>query len=182
MYCKNPLGLPLKICEYPIGDRDDLAFVIILPARNSLQLIESQLNAALFEQLLAEMRPVELNSTLPVFTIHHRLDLRRVLIELGLSEMCEFSSRGNGLYASDAFCESSIKVGSKRIEARQHDCFLMRRGDEEINNQAPIKDINVNKASANKECFCENPFLFLIRNKRNRLILFMGKLVVPIDK
>lgn len=170
MYCKNPLGMPLKICELPFEDTN-LVFTIILPDPNTITALESQLNAPLFDQLLSQMQPTAINSTLPVFSIQHRVDFRQTLKELGVSDLCEFDLRQDGLFISHAYFETSITVRNETVLAKHTNLFLMTRKEAEINNQPDNIDFRD----------CENPFLFFIRDAKTNLILFMGKLASPIN-
>lgn len=183
MYAKYPLGQPLKICEFPFIN-DDLVFTLILPNKNSLALIESQLTAAFFDKLIEEMRPVTINAILPEFSIHNRVDVRDVLRRLGATETCDLNARNDGLFVSHAFYDSAISIGSKLARLHHHNTFAMTRhviesvdsGCDQLKKTSECENADDDKL----EVCCDSPFVFFIRNRRSKLIHCMGKLVTPI--
>lgn len=179
MYAKYPLGHPLKICEFPFNN-DDLVLTIILPNKDSIESVESQLNSTFFDQILAEMRPRTINTTLPVFSVQSRVNMRTILESMDLSEICQESvgrrQDNHGLFISQALYECNISIGSKLVSADDTSCFLMSRQNIRQENQSD-EDKKPEKCLVS----CENPFLFLIRNRRNKLILYLGKLVSPVQ-
>lgn len=182
MYAKYPLGQPLKICEFPFDtNNEDLVFTLILPNKDSASTIESQLNASFFDQLIAEMRPVTINTTLPEFTIRHRVDIRETLSKLGnMSDLFESSGCRDGLFVSHAYFESAISVGSRSASLEHRNTLLMSRKD--IETKQDVKLLSQLEEEGKEEqlvCY-DNPFLFFIRNRRTKLILYLGKLVSPI--
>lgn len=163
--------MPLKICEFPFR-QGDLAFTIILPEKNCIEVVENQLSPLFLDRLIAQMKPVEVNAVLPKFSINDRFDLRKVLNGLGGEDLLDFKSRENGLCLLDAFYESTIKVNYKEVQATQKDTFVMTRenwgNDKNEKREHPCEDFN-----------CENPFIFFVRNTKTKLVLLMGKLMVP---
>lgn len=170
LYSKNPKGYPIKLCEFPFLN-EDYAFTILLPEKNSLKDIELKLNNRLFNELVKEMKFVEVNSVLPKFKIKDEFDLCNVLKALGANSLIDFSSKKHGLCVDKAFYTSTIDVNYKSVLASSETNVILTRESNptvKANLDHPCEEFN-----------CENPFLFYIRNKSSNLILFMGKLMVP---
>ena len=183
MYAKYPLGQPLKICEFPFDtNNEDLVFTLILPNKDSASSIESQLNALFFDQLIGEMRPVTINTALPEFTIRHRVDIREILSKLGnMSDLFASSGCRDGLFVSHAYFESSISVGSRSASVEHRNTFLMSRQDIETKQDVKLSHVEEEEEGKEEQLVCyDNPFLFFIRNRRTKLILYLGKLVSPV--
>ncbi|CAF0718392.1 unnamed protein product [Brachionus calyciflorus] len=168
LYAKNPLGLPLKICEFPLSN-EDYAFTILLPEREMIDIIEERLDYEIFDAIVREMRFVEVNTILPKFSITDELDLCPILRILGAESLVDFKNKKNGLCIDKAFYKTNITINEKSVSFNSDtNLILTRESFPNLNLDHPSEELN-----------CENPFLFYIRNKSSNLILFMGKLIVP---
>jgi serine protease inhibitor len=118
------------------------------------------------------MKLVEVGSALPKFRIEDRYDLTKVLAKTGLGSLCDFANRKDGLCIDEAFYTSSISVSGESVSVSSQTSMALCR-DERLRDE---------RAGVEHPCddfVCDNPFLFFVRNRRTKLILFMGKLVVP---
>jgi serpin B len=169
LYSKNPNNLPVKLCEFPFKD-DIHVFTILLPEKNHLEKIENTLNdPKIFNELLDQMKYVEVNSVLPKFNIKDTFSLMDIFKQINM--IADFDQKGYGLAVGGSFYSSFINVDFSFVNAKCSTNVVLAR--DSIFNQKnvishPGEDFN-----------CDNPFLFFIRNKHTRLILFMGKLMVP---
>lgn len=170
LYAKNPKGLLIKLCEFPFLN-DDYAFTILLPEKNCIGDIETKLNNKLFNELVKEMKYVEVNSVLPKFKIKDEFDLCKVLKALGAESLFDFGKKKNGLCVDSSFYKTVIDVGYKSVEVHSETSAVLTR--------EPSLPTKPSLDHPCEEFNCENPFLFFIRNKSSGLILFMGKLMVP---
>jgi serine protease inhibitor len=169
LYCKNPCNLPAKLCEFPFAN-EDFVFTIVLPERHTIERVERELTADLFEKCTAQMKYVEVNSVLPKFLIEDRFDLVKFLDSVGIGSLTNFENKDYGLCVSEAFYRSSIDVRNTAVLVSAEASSVLSR-DETLNVDGVEHPC--------EEFVCDNPFLFFIRNKYTKLILFVGKLTVP---
>ena len=170
-YSKNPRGLPIRICEFPFRN-ENFAFTIILPEVGSFLYIESVLNFTLFNQMVEEMKLTEVNSILPKFRISERSNLIKILQNLNADSITNFDYREHGLCLDKAFYNCEINVGYNSVMGNSStSLFLSRNSDDS-------KDPNLFVHSC-EEFNCTNPFIFFIRDVKSKLIIQMGKLLVP---
>jgi serine protease inhibitor len=169
LYCKNPCDLPVKLCEFPFAN-EDFAFTIILPEKNTIDRVEKELNAEMFDKITAKMKYVEVNSVLPRFTVEDRFDLVKFLNQIGAGSLTDIENKDYGLCVSELFYKSKISVQNMTVVVSTETNAVLTR-DEALNVDCVDHPC--------EEFVCDNPFLFYVRNRHTKLILFMGKLVVP---
>lgn len=171
LYAKNPLNLPLKICEFPFRDECH-SFMIILPDNGCLAQIEAQLNTKLLDELISQLDYVEVNSVMPKFKIDDEFNVRELLQQLGAGCLFDFSERKSGLCAVRACYQSKLSVQADGVCSRTDNTFVFSQSDEQATNRSddnhPCEDFT-----------CDNPFIFVIRNRKFNLIMCIGKLLIP---
>ena len=168
MYVNKPKGLPCKVCEIPFMN-ESFVFTIILPESNCMDIIEGMLTNELFNDLINRMNPKRLSMLLPKFQIYDHLDYKKLFNKS--QSVIDFSRIKTGLGINKSTYKSYIRLCEKGIEASC--CSSVSLSHEDIN--LP----NTYKEHPCEEFKCDKPFLFFIREKNTRIILFMGKLVLP---
>ena len=171
MYAKNPKGLPLRICEFPFKN-EALVFTLLLPEKNALTQIESLIDNTLFNELIGHMKMTEVNSMLPKFEISDHYDLVKILNGLKADSLLDFNCKEDGLCIDKAFFKSQINVSYMSASGSSETNMVLSRNPDEMHHSCVFD-------SSCEEFNCQNPFMFYIRNVNTKLILFMGKLLVP---
>ena len=160
---------------------DELAMDVILPtARDGLAALEQQLDATRVAGWLDALKPEKLVVSLPKFTIDppRPIALAEELVALGMKdafdrERADFTGIANPphpddrLVVSQVFHKAFVKVDEKGTEAAAATAVVMVRAG----SAAPV--------SRPKEFVADHPFLFLIRDLRSGLILFLGRVSDP---
>ena len=168
MYAKRPNDLPLRICEIPFKN-DAFTFVIILPEMNCMDQVEKMLNYTTFNDILNKMVLQRLTMVLPKFQIYDNLDYKDLFSSI--PSIVDFSKVKDGLGINKSTYKSYIRLCEKGIEASC--CNSLCLSHEEINYS------KIYKEHPCEDFKCDRPFLFFIREKNTKVILFMGKLLVP---
>lgn len=158
--------LEAQLLELPyIGDH--LSMIIILPRENEgLPILKSKLNQQNLRQELASMKQVNVEIHLPKFKVEQTYDLNDVLKCLGFknvfSDDADFSGINGFKYlkVSDVIHKVVIEVDEKGTEAAAATGIRMT--------PLSLRYPPVFKAN--------HPFLYLIRDKRNDVILFLGQI------
>ena len=145
--------------------------VIILPDQGMFESVESKLDAAQFAAILYKLKPSHLTLYMPKFEFSVGFDLKAVLSALGMPlafdmTKADFSSitKSERLYAQQAMHKAYILVNEEGTEAAAVT----------FNIQAP--------ASMPQELHIDRPFIFIIRDAPTETILFVGRVLNPLDK
>jgi serine protease inhibitor len=171
LYAKHPKGLPIRICEFPFSN-ENFAFTILLPENNCLTDIDNMLNLTLFNQIIDEMKLTEVNSILPKFKITDRSNLIKILQSLHIDSLIDFKHRDHGLCFDKAIYNCEINVGYNSVMGSAETDLILSRNPDVSN------DPNLFVHSCEK-FDCTNPFIFFVRDVKTKLIIYMGKLLVP---
>jgi serine protease inhibitor len=172
-YAKSPRGMPLKICDIPFIC-SSFVLTVLMPNENFMNEIESKLDYKLFSDLVDSMQDKRVKIDLPMFDIKDEYDIRRVLREMNATLLDNFDSVSHGVCLDKAFYSSSIYVNHKLVSSTAKTDFLLSRSEE--------KSLKLCLDHPSDEFNCERPFLFFIRELNTKLILFMGKLMVPVTE
>ena len=159
----------------PVLAVEDFSMLIFLPKkRDGLFELESTLNAARYEQLLNQMTQAKVKVFLPKFKLTNRFELSRVLTQMGMPdafcEQADFSGINGtqALFISKIIHKTFIEVNEEGTEAAAATIVDIMLGlGPELEEEPPY----VFKA--------DHPFLFLIRHKPSKTILFLGRLIHP---
>ena len=171
LYIKYPKGLPIRICEFPFKN-EKFAFTIILPEIDRLSYIDNILDFNLFNQLIAEMKLTEVNSILPKFKINERSNLIKLLQSLNADSLINFNYKEHGLCLDKAFFDCEINVGYNSCVGSASTSLFLSRNPDECNDPDLF-------AHSCEEFNCTNPFIFFVRDVKSKLVIHMGKLIVP---
>lgn len=178
--------------EFPVVERDgvkaialpyqgfDVSMIVLLPdTPSALPSFEHALTAAALNSWLDELdhaAPRETALTLPKMHIEWRRDLVPALQALGAKTAFGNDADFSGMAGNDASNDAALKIGNII-----HQTFI--DVDELGTEAAAATAVGVEVTAARKEMSppfvfrADKPFLFLLRDKRTNVILFMGRYV-----
>jgi len=162
----------LQVLELPYKG-DEISMVVVLPSETEgISEIENTLTAENLNVLLSNVRTTKVDVYFPKFKMTWgTFSLKNTLVALGMPEAFEpeeadFSGM-NGrriLWISDVFHKAFIEVSEEGTEA------------------AAATGVVMSKALHIEPVFrADRPFVFIIRNNRSGNILFMGRVINPIE-
>jgi serpin B len=159
---------------------DELSMVILLPKKkDGLASLEKEVTASRLERWLKTMRKRKVKAYIPKLELKWGRSVKGELTALGMktpfSRRADFSringeSGDEGLYISDVVHKAFVEVNEEGTEAAGATGVVAKVKSAPM----PSKSIPVFRA--------DHPFMFLIRNKRSGLILFMGRAADPRPK
>jgi len=171
-YCAAPEAQLLEI-PYQSGE---LSMVLLLPpAKDGLPALEKKLTASVLQQWLGKMQPApRVELALPRFKMTQQFVLDTALGALGMrlaydGKEADFSGMtgARDLWISSAIHKAFVDVTEEGTEAAAATAVVMRATAMPYDPTPPI----VFRA--------DHPFLFLIRDNRSGLILFLGRVADP---
>ena len=169
------LSLPLQKTETSVG----LDFVAVMPS-GGLESYISNLDMDSIETAITNATPASkpedgVEIYIPKFKFEYDLALKQDLQELGITqafdgENANFSAMAEDpLYVSDAIHKANIDFSEKGIKAAAVTVFMMADTAMDIDASEP-KPVVIN---------IDHPFLFLIRDRDNGAIWFIGAVYEP---
>lgn len=171
-YFKYGENEELKIIE--LDYQSELSMIIILP-KNNVQAIEQQFSLANLAKWKGIMKHETVSLSLPRFKLEGTYDMKDCLMTLGVknafySSSAEFNriSLLKGLFISKVVHRTFIEVAELGTEAAAVTGIYMPYTSDGSSKQELFKEFNAN-----------HPFLFIIQEKENGNILFMGKVTSP---
>jgi serpin B len=157
-----------RAVSLPYGNTS-ISMLIILPDSGRFREVQGRMDAHFIGKVANDLHDTSLNLALPRFSQSLDLDLRDMLISLGMSQAfgpgADFSKMDGtmSLYISAAYHQAYISVDENGTEAAGASAVVMAKMDGE-----PAIDF-----------FVDHPFIFLIRDRRTGAILFMGRVTDP---
>jgi len=158
----------LQILELPYKG-DDISMLVLLPAGN-LEAIESSLTAEKLNEYKAQMKETKLDSiSFPKFEFDAKYFMKDALSALGMptafSGGADFSGMtgGKDLFVGFVIHQAYVKVDEEGTEAAAATAVGMKL--------TAIIPTNVFRAN--------HPFIFIIQDKQNGNILFLGRVIDP---
>jgi serpin B len=153
---------------------EELGMVVILPRRvGGLAALEKSLNVEKLSTMLAGLNAQEVNVQLPKFKLTESLELSKLLSEMGMplafSDEADFSGMAErrDIFFSNVIHKAYLDVDESGTEAAAATGIAMV----------------VSAARFRSKPFvfrADHPFLFLIRDRRTGIILFIGRVVNPL--
>jgi serpin B len=147
--------------------------VIILPDQGGFESVESTLDAAKFAAILDELGPGSLTLYMPKFEFTVDFDLKPVLSAMGMplafdDTKADFSSvtKLEQLYVQQALHKAYVLVNEEGTEAAA----------------ATIFSIAPTSLQMPQELRIDRPFIFIIRDVPTGTILFVGRVLNPLEK
>lgn len=166
-------GEGFKVARLPYG-RDKIAMYIFLPRRSvSLESFLVNLNQTTFDDYVDRLHPVsDLKVKLPKFKLEYGTKrLNDALSNLGMGVAFDMHAANfNGI--------APVEQENLYIDFVDHKAFI--EVNEKGTEAAAATVVGVVE-SAPKTFYVDSPFFFVIRDDRSGSILFMGKIVNPIQ-
>jgi serpin B len=149
------------------------AMDILLPDAGNFETFEASLDAQTLDEILLSMQPVSVRLRMPKFTFTREFNLSRQLASMGMGDAfdpdrADFSGM-NGrrdLYISDVIHKAFVAVDEKGTEAAAATIVVMQFLS------APFFEL---------ELTIDRPFIFVIRDLPSGQILFMGRVMNPVQ-
>ncbi|XP_033883525.2 serpin I2-like [Acipenser ruthenus] len=149
---------------------DEASLIVILPAKcNDIEYIEKLITAEQIHTWLSEMTEEEVEINLPRFKIEQKINLKKSLRHLNVTEIFESGSNlsrmsdSMELHISKAAHQAFIEVNEEGSEAAASTGMQA----------AAIMSLQHHKFVA------DHPFLFIIKHNTTGSILFMGRVMNP---
>jgi serpin B len=170
MYVPYYKGDGFQAVELPYAG-DTAAMDILVPDEGIFEDFESSLTSAMLEEILNGMQPASVLVALPKFTFESQFNLADVLKSMGMVDAFEpaqanFSgmTAEKDLYISDVVHKAFVAVDEEGTEAAAATAVIIEATG------APMYDVTLT---------IDRPFLFIIRDKPSRQILFIGRVLNP---
>ncbi len=152
----------------------ELSMVVVLPeAKDGLAKLERELKADQLEEWIRRLRTAEVTVQFPKFKVESSYGLNQTMVALGMKDAfaagrADFSgmSDRNDLFISDAVHKAFIEVNEEGTEAAAATGIIMRA----TSVQPPPVVFRV-----------DHPFLYLIRHDATGAILFLGRVMNPLQ-
>ncbi len=159
------------IVDLPYGNKQ-FSMTMIMPAEGqSLETIANELNVHILQSWLAKADSSKLNLYMPKFQLAYEIQLKELLAGMGMAEAfsdtADFSRMVEGV------------TGGIAISEVKHKTFV--EVNEEGTEAAAATSVGVVLTSMPPSVYLNRPFIFLIREKSSNTILFIGKLVNPVQ-
>jgi len=163
----------LQILTLPYeGFGNRLSMTILLPRkRNSLAKLEKTLTASKLDKLFKQLDWQHVQVSMPKFKINSKFNLSKTLQKLGMTDAFNSKADFSGIDGSknlsldSVIHQAFVEVNEKGTEAAAATAIFMTRG----------------LAAKVPEFRADHPFIFLIRHNDSGSILFMGRVVNPIQ-
>ncbi|XP_055612983.1 uncharacterized protein LOC129759542 [Uranotaenia lowii] len=161
--------LNMHVLELLYEKQTDLSMMLILPSsRTTLQQTVDLLNADFYAKLDEELTPTTLDVFIPKFTAKYKLDAKELLKEMGLKSLFE------------RFDLHILERDRSRIgEVRQTTHVKV---DEVGTVAVAVTEVQATGRSATPIFYANRPFLYLIRKRSSKQILFVGHFSVHEDE
>ena len=159
----------LQVLRLPYAGKH-LEMVLFLPGEEtSLHTLESMLSPDQLETWLERCEVSEVNVYLPRFTVDSGYYLDKALKELGIDCAFEAGCADFKGIAQEHFC----------LERTKHACYL--QVDERGARAAAATGSSVGTFSATPTFLGNRPFLYLVRDTNTGAILFVGRVMNPLE-
>jgi serpin B len=161
----------MQLLQLPYGD-GSLSMVVLLPREIAgLSDLEKKLSDTQFDKWLDVARPRQVNVFLPRFKSTAELQMRDTLAAMGMASAfdqskADFSAMTGAadLYLSALIHKGVVDVNEEGTEAAAASAVIA--GARSASNEPPIFR-------------ADHPFVYLIRDNRSGMVLFLGRVVDP---
>ncbi|XP_043926672.1 neuroserpin [Protopterus annectens] len=165
----NEAGGLYQVLEMPY-EGDEMSMMIVLPRQEvPLATLEPLIKSQLMEEWAATVRKQKVEVYLPRFKVEQTTDLKTALEGLGVREMFTKAADFSGL------------TGKKELFVAKavHKAYL--EVNEEGSEAAAVSGIihSSRMLELYPQVIADHPFFFLVRNRKTRTILFMGRVMHP---
>jgi len=152
----------------------EMEMVILLPSEGRFEDFEMSLNTEKVDEILNNIQFTEVSLTLPKFEFESDFNLTEILIEMGMPSAfgmaagTDFSGMDGtlNLYISEVLHKAFVSVDEEGTEAAAATAVIMVE-------MAAIEDAT--------EMRIDRPFLFMIREVGTNSLLFLGRVMNPME-
>lgn len=151
---------------------NNVSMLVLVPDQGAFEEFEADLNVETLSGIIQSMESQAVDLTLPKFEFETELSLAEVLVDMGMpaamSPEADFSGMtgSKDLFISDVFHKAFVSVDEEGTEAAAATAVVMT---ESAMPASPVK-ITVDR-----------PFLFLIRDNETGAVLFLGRVLNPVE-
>jgi serpin B len=164
-------GDTYQAVELPyVGNK--VSMLVLVPDQGAFEEFEASLNMETLSAIIQGMESQAVDLTFPKFEFESELSLAEVLVDMGMpaamSPGADFSGMtgSKDLFISDVFHKAFVSVDEEGTEAAAATAVVMT---ESAMPASPVK-ITVDR-----------PFLFLIRDNETGAVLFLGRVLNPVE-
>ncbi|KAG0425646.1 hypothetical protein HPB47_027199 [Ixodes persulcatus] len=158
--------LQVDVIDLPYSGHDYSMTILLPRKKDGVEALKRNLTVNLFEHLIAELREKEVYLTLPKFKFETEYFLKEPLNKLGIRHIFSDGADLSGISDHEALRVSKV-VHKAVIEV-----------NEKYSEAAAVTAVAVTRivgGDLTAHVFVDHPFLFFIRNKDTRDILFAGQ-------
>ncbi len=162
----------LQVLELPYGGKS-LSMVIFLPRKGvPIDALDKALSTKHVDGVFKQMSPTRVALSLPRFKFETKYYLKAMLKRMGMvtpfSNSADFSgfTTKEGLKIAKVIHGASITVDEEGSEAAAATAIIM-------------KTKGIHKAPHYIEFRADHPFIFMIRDRKSGVVLFMGRVMKP---
>ncbi|XP_076435359.1 ovalbumin-like isoform X2 [Babylonia areolata] len=161
-------GLRTMVLELPFGTDDRFSLFVLLPDDvNGLPNLESRLDSQVLEDAMSSMpQASRFQIQIPRFTLRMKTSVKETLRAMGLSRLF-----------SDSADLSRMSPDRLKVADVMHEAVL--EVDEKGATAAAVTSVGIVALSLPPQFRVDHPFLVVLRDKKARLNLFMGRVNDP---
>ncbi len=175
MYQKNTFNYyendDLQLLEIPYKG-NKISMVIILPKVGKFKTVENMMDEKKLQEWLKNAMKTKVKAYIPRFKFTQRFNLSKNLYDMGMEDAfnpaaADFSGIDGerGLYISKVIHKAFVEVNEEGTEAAAATAVIIDTKALVLTEELVFK--------------ADHPFIFLIRDKETRSILFMGRVMDP---
>jgi len=175
MYQKNTFNYyendDLQLLEIPYKG-NKISMVIILPKVGKFKTVENMMDEKKLQEWLKNAMKTKVKAYIPRFKFTQRFDLSKNLYDMGMEDAfnhaaADFSGIDGerGLYISKVIHKAFVEVNEEGTEAAAATAVIIDTKALVLTEELVFK--------------ADHPFIFLIRDKETKSILFMGRVMDP---
>ncbi|MBK6647634.1 MAG: serpin family protein [Anaerolineales bacterium] len=170
MYIPYYVGEGYAAAELPYAG-DSAVMTLLVPDAGRFEEIESQLNGAMFREMLANLAPADVTLRMPKFEYESSFMLSDTLAAMGMpfafdENRADFSGMTDqqALYIGNVIHKAFVAVDEEGTEAAAATAVIM----EGTSAMMPENELHIDR-----------PFIYFIRDLESGQILFIGRVVNP---
>ena len=173
---RQRLGIPYFVgdgyaaVELPYAG-DSAVMTVLVPDEGRFKEVESQLNSAMFDQMLSNLTPADVTLQMPKFEYESSFMLSDTLANMGMpnafdSDLADFSGMNDqqALYIGNVIHKAFVAVDEEGTEAAAATAVIMEAATAMMPDNTLVID---------------RPFIYFIRDVESGQILFIGRVLNP---
>ncbi|XP_071022441.1 plasminogen activator inhibitor 1-like [Oncorhynchus clarkii lewisi] len=165
----TPDGVDYDVIEVPY-EGESLSMLLVSPfePETPVSSLSSELTTQRLQQWRQEMRSVKRQLVLPRFTLDSEVELKSILIQMGLGDMFNLAKADfTRITTEQPLCVSKV-LQKVKIEVNEEGTKASAATAAILFSRMAVEEITMNR-----------PFLFLIHHKSTGAVLFMGQVNQP---